>query len=671
MQLDLHALLTTHIRTQLALHDIGTPATKDGPARPIMLVGAGQHTWWLLAAVPEILNLPVAAVIDDAVTGWCGPWPVMTTAKAAASGTAHTLILSTDLHQHSMTQRIEQVWRTAAAGVSKRQERAAIPRIVDLYRGLPAGPYAKFGIGPQAPGTQPMTRGSTTWLARCCDRIGAFLCAQSSAKPGAQLLLLGQPWQIAAAAAALAAHHVQTTQRAEHATLAITLDESLEPPPSIARCPKPAGFTGDWLNLRRGERPWFSRAIACGRPAARTITPRKMRIVLRHDHNLGDVVLSSGILPERIKHELYPDCHLTFVTSSKNWRRPQTDDTGWCADLCRHNPFIDRLVALEDFSASDLDGADLVLTIDGSGGVFDHVVDYHARHVELPPGPTVPRIYLSPEDAALAARVIDKLRARNRRTGPLVGVNMGLVADRVRGWGREKTLAMCAALEQEHRATVVWLGWQGFAGYERLRDPDGARVLSAREQAAVMACCDLHIANQGGGANMSAAVGCPTLALCGLHPRYRESLALFCNPFVAESQRKHIEIWRQWEPAAEGGLSVLHVRGLDEREVSTLAQTPLLGKRLRTRDDRDEEWSIRTAVPVGADPAGADSPALVDRYATELWQCLTPAAELPKEESWWRRTAELTLEDVMLVAKVMLSRAITLSRSRELMGRAA
>jgi len=248
---------------------------------------------------------------------------------------------------------------------------------------------------------------------------------------------------------------------------------------------------------------------------------------------------------------------------------------------------------------------------------------------------------------------------------------MGLIADRVRGWGREKTLALCAALEQEHRATVVWLGWQDFAGYERLRDPEGARVLSAREQAAVMACCDLHIANQGGGANMSAAVGCPTLALCGLHPRYRESLALFCNPYVAELQRKHIEMWRQRESAAEDNSSVLHVRGLAESEVSALAHALSPGHRLATRDDRDDDWSIRTGVPSGSDPVGADSPALVDRYATELWQCLTPAAELPEEEPWWQRTAEVTPEDVMLVAKVMLSRAITVSRSRVVISRAA
>lgn len=595
----LQQLLAAHLRARFAEADI-----RD--ATDLLLFGAGQHTWWLLATVPEALALPMRAVIDSHKTGWCGPWPVMTPAEAAKRYPNATVVLSTDCQQAAMT---ETLWQSFDSKAGR------LPAIIDLYTGLPAGPYGKADTGKPQAGHEAMVRAGAPWFSRTVHRLAAQLSAN---EPGpAKVLLLGQDWQIAAAAEPLQLAGITTTTLPAAATHAVTLDDAFDANRAeIFRFhgTTEGAFRGQTLSLRRGERPWIDRRIT----SHATVSEKPLRIIIRHDHNLGDVVLSQGILPERIKTELYPRSHITFVTARANWRRPKADDTGWCVDVCQHNPFIDRVVATDLATPELYAEADLHYTINGSGAVYQHVCDFHAQHVELPPGRTDATIHLCDADKALAAEVIEPFR---RRGGPCIGVNMGLTLERFRGWGHDKTLELCARIERELGATVVWFGWTDCPPYSRLMHR--GRPLSARQQAAVMARCDVHISNQGGGANMSAAVGCPTLALSGLHPCWREGVAYLNNHAIENPAKHHVEIWRDGDELVTNGL----------------------------HGTRCVPWSITGS---GRGPEDVET---ITRYERELWGCITPVGELPQSDPWWWRTRNVTVNDVMRTLTAMLERS--------------
>ena len=621
-------LLVSHLRS--VVQELAREAAGSHP-RPVLLFGAGQHTWWLLEQLPELLRLPIVGVIDSAAIGLCGPWPTLTPEQAASQHAGAVVVLSTDLHQTAFTRVVQDAWSQAGA---------AAPRVIDLYAGLPAGPYHKPSVLSGTPGDKPLLRGTEKWLRRTIARVADYVTARRGTADSTPVLLLGQSWQTSAAAEVLTARGVAVTTDPAAARVAITCDEALEPNHSAIVCPRPAGFTGEMLTLRRGERPWINRTPGAAFGSEKGgDTP--LRIVIRHDHNLGDVILSQGILPERLKTELYPRCHITFVTARYNWRRPRpphpnADDTGWCVDICRHNPYIDRVVASDQATPELFAEADLVYTIDGSGDLLDHVSDFHVRHVELPPGRTDATIHLCEADKQLAQQVIAPLLTQAAaRGGPVIGVNMGLTLERFRGWSAEKVRELCQRIEQELSGTVVWFGWTSFDQYQRLMH--AGKPLSARQQAAVMARCDVHITSQGGGANMSAAVGCPTLALTGLHPCWREGVAYLNNHAIDDPSRRNVEIWRQGE--------TLVVSGLDRVDASASPCGP--GTPVHTRHI---PWSLTAEGLTAGDPVP-----LVERYMNELWQCITPVDKLPRSEPWWWRTRDVTVDDVMTTLRAMLA----------------
>ena len=600
----LQQFLAAHLHARLSEADI-----RD--AENLLLFGAGQHTWWLLATVPEALTLPVRAVIDTDKVGWCGPWPVITPEDAAKRYPNATIVLSTDCHQAVMSETLRQTF-TCTAGHA--------PTLINLYTGLPPGPYGKADAGQPHPGHEAMVRGSALWLSRTIQRLAPHL--QTPAPKPVKVLLLGQSWQVAAAAEPLRLAGIATTTSAADATHAVTLDDAFDAnrPAVFAFTGRDAAkFTGQTPSLRNGERPWVDRRIT----SHTTLSDKPLRIVLRHDQYLGDVVLSQGILPERIKTELYPRSHITFVTARTNWRRPEADDTGWCVDICRHNPFIDKIVATDQATEELYAHADLHYTINGSGALYQHVCDFHAQHVELPPGRTDATIHLSDDDRSLSSEVIEPF---TRSGGPCIGVNMGLTLERFRGWGHNKTLELCARIERELGGTVVWFGWTDCGPYTRLMRH--SKPLSARQQAAVMARCDVHISNQGGGANMSAAVGCPTLALSGLHPCWREGVAYLNNHAIDNPAKHHVEIWRSGDELVTNGLG----------------------------GTRRVPWSI---VPP---EHGRENVELITRHEHELWGCITPVSELPRSEPWWWRTRDVTVDDVVRTLIAMLDRGFGFRR---------
>jgi len=603
---------------------LGTPLGSAAASGPVFLYGGGRHTWWLARAIEAFREreVHVMAVVDDVVRGQVGPWACMSAADAIGRfGPPRAVIMSTDTHQTAFAARVAEHFGPETV-------------IVDLYKGLPPGPYAKAmsmevavtGVAIETP-----TR-------VCLSRRGSAIAPYLINNGLKRAMLIGQPWQTEAvaeglrsckvAASAGGQESIQIADNVREADCAIVCAAELEALGHAAAVVPCLGLNGPVLNLHSGSRPWFDRS-ASGRQGQ--VSADRVKIVLRHDHNLGDVILSQGIIPERIKTELYPNAHITFVTSSRAWNRPGSDNTGWAMDAIAANPWIDEVRDAESFGQhSWTSGCDLAYRINGSGSVYDHVFDYHAMHAELAPGRTDAKLHLFDGDRELARQVVSAIK--NGRRGPVIAVNMALAANRARGWGEMKTTDLCQRLERELQAVIVWMGWVDFGPYKRLVDvraSSAGRPLSVREQAAVMGACDLHITCQGGGANMSAAVGCQTLALSGLHPAHREGVAYFNNQYIEDSSRWHVELYRYATP------------GGDERDELRV---------LNYGTRRDVPWRVDATLQDSV----RESDAALDRYHDELWNMTTPVDKLPETERYWWRTRDLTVDDVYTTAGQML-----------------
>ncbi len=587
---DLEQLLLEHIERRLADERLLKSAG------PIFLFGAGRHTWWLLGRSQAAGRLNITAIIDDAAGGEeeIGGLPVLTLAQGLARfGLPHAVVLSTDAWQATMTKRAR-----AAYG--------AKTRVVDLYKGLPPGPYLR-GEGAYVRGVErSIMRPTEVCLRRSAAAMAPWMRARGFSRP----LLIGRQWQTFAAMQAMREAGLKPALRAAEADCAIVCDEAIERAGAGGAAVGEAarGVSGPTLTMRTGERPWFDRSRDGAMKLARP-SDERVRIVIRHDNMLGDVILSQGILPERIKTELYPNAHIVFATTRSAASRHGSASTGWCLDLIAENPWIDERVAVED-GGERLRG-DLEYFISDSGDVYDHVFDHHAMKVEAPPGRTDARVYLAEADLAVAQRVLDGARR------PLVAVNMNLVGDRFRAWGEEKTAHLCRAIEEQVRGTVVWIGWTDWRGYRRLAEGD--RPLTVREQAAVLSMCDVHVAAQGAGANLSAAVGRPTLSLTGCHPARREGVAFFNNAYIEDETRRHVELSRY-----DGRTRVC--RGAGEAE---------------------PDWAIA--------PGHQDTSEELFAFARELWDRETPHHRLPDQERF-NRVRALELQDVLAVLVEMLSR---------------
>ncbi len=102
-----------------------------GGIKTVHLFGAGAHTRWLLQLIAEKPGPRVCAILDERpATDRLETFPVCALEQADWK-TADAVVLSTDIHQKAMRERLDRV--------------AADPplRIVDLYENLPPGPYPK------------------------------------------------------------------------------------------------------------------------------------------------------------------------------------------------------------------------------------------------------------------------------------------------------------------------------------------------------------------------------------------------------------------------------------------------------------------------------------------------------------------------------------------------
>lgn len=495
-------------------------------AGPLLLFGAGAHTARLvpdgLAAPPALAGRPIEALLDDQPPAE-HPFglPVLTPEHAAARWPEPAgIILSTDTHQPAMTRRARELFGPR------------IP-IVDIYDGMAPGPYLR-----PTPSTAPVGLTADDHPTATCVRRALEPVTAELERRAVRRIAIDAPQRHRSVIAdALRARGFTTTPRPEDADAEIAFDAFRGDPG-----PPPHPGAPRRVHLWSGHRPWIDRRGARSEPPEPGRASGE-RTLLFLPNALGDVVLAQGVLPKRIKTELDPDRRITFATCSAFEHRPGSAGTGWSPALCAHNPWIDEVIAIEPGPRRIAETwAELAPRFDSAYWLNQfpsdtfHMHDHLAMAAELGPGRTDAEIHLSDDDRALAGGIT---RALPR---PLVGINANLLAPRIRGgWSEAAVAELCARTQHELGATVLWFGASGFGPYPRLAAPDG-RALNVREQAAVMARCDVHVAVQGGGANLSGAVGCQTLCLTGVHPPCRESVALHHNPSIDDPSRFHVEL---------------------------------------------------------------------------------------------------------------------------------
>lgn len=544
---------------------------------PVFIYGAGRHTWWLLTRVPEARDLNACAILDDSCDGTrsLDSVPILTPATAMARfGIPRAVVLSTDTWQIPMTAAARKAFGPGCT-------------LVDLYDGLPHGSYARDAIH-EVGGA--LTYGLTSSTERHLHRCGLAMAPYFRRQGVQRVYPSGEGWRTFSIAQGLLEGGIEPVATAANAQATVECGPE---------CAAPVGT--DVLGVMSGARPWVDRSSRNGVPA-RASTGKRTRYLLRHRNGLGDVILSQGILPERIKTEIDPNAHITYATTRSCLFRNGSETTGWCADLVKANPWIDEIIDIDAPCEADLSYTLL------SGDLYDHVYDYQAMTVELPPGRTDAKVYLTPEDKALAQRLVSNAK------GPTIAVNMSLIGRRFRAWGEERTLELCRRIETQLGGTVVWIGWVPFGPYAR--PADGDRPLTVREQAALLSACDIHVCGQGGGANLSAAVGTQTLSLTGCHPARREGVAYFGNAYIEDPSRRHVEIYRYF-----GDLRVL-----------TYA------------DGQEPEWRV----------CDSETHIDADQYARTLWSGDTPIEALPNVERF-HRVWSLSVDDVFGVLAEMVS----------------
>jgi hypothetical protein len=100
------------------------------PAR-IAVFGAGQHTKWLEQIAPASERFKVLAVLDENPAGKGPFWNLsVTDAASFRPSEVDAIILSSDCYQAQMRRRCAKLYGEDV-------------RLIDLYEGLPQGPYKK------------------------------------------------------------------------------------------------------------------------------------------------------------------------------------------------------------------------------------------------------------------------------------------------------------------------------------------------------------------------------------------------------------------------------------------------------------------------------------------------------------------------------------------------
>jgi glycosyltransferase involved in cell wall biosynthesis len=151
-----------HVREQwLALRTING----NGHASKIAIMGAGRHTSWLQSAVHGVNGPTVVAVLDDVPAGKSHFWGYYPVSPTAWDPTAcDAIVLSTDSVAGVMQARLQQVYGNAI-------------KTVNLYEGLPPGPYPKSS--PSA-GPKPAQPSSSTPIPARPSKWAALLAANQA-----------------------------------------------------------------------------------------------------------------------------------------------------------------------------------------------------------------------------------------------------------------------------------------------------------------------------------------------------------------------------------------------------------------------------------------------------------------------------------------------------------
>jgi hypothetical protein len=136
------------------------------------------------------------------------------------------------------------------------------------------------------------------------------------------------------------------------------------------------------------------------------------------------------------------------------------------------------------------------------------------------------QLYLSEKDRHIA----DTIMAAAPH--PRIVLLEGLRGIPMRHWDPDKIPALEQAIRKAYGVEPIWFGsrftpyWEG-------------RLLSLRENIALLTFADISIGVLSGPLHFAAAVGLPTLTLYGDHPLHRAAPAYFLNPYIKDERRWH------------------------------------------------------------------------------------------------------------------------------------
>lgn len=310
----------------------------------VYLYAAGQHTWWLLRASAALRALAIGAIVDDAATPGVSidGVPVLRPDEAARLGRPDAVILSTD------------TWQAVLAERSRAVFGAAVPA-VDLYAGLPPGPYWRGSPLVTRATQRPLVEPSELCIRRTALRLAPFLRERGLVR----VHFIGDHWRTFAAASALMSEGFAPVLDPRRADAAVVCDRAIERGPLTNICP---GLRGPMLTLWRDPRPWLQRVRADGSPSE----SRPVRALLRLQCDPDHARAALASLPARLR-AVNPETRVIVAA-------PAT-----LADLALSVSAVDEIVTPDRAGACDLD---YTITSPPSGAPTG---EWLAIQAELPP----------------------------------------------------------------------------------------------------------------------------------------------------------------------------------------------------------------------------------------------------------------------------------------------
>ncbi len=281
--------------------------------------------------------------------------------------------------------------------------------------------------------------------------------------------------------------------------------------------------------------------------------PGFRRILLSRMRFIGDVVLTTPII--RSLRTAYPGAYLAYLGERE------------AVSLLEHNPHLNEIIPYDFRSPALLEQIrvarilrrkrfDLMIDLFGNprsalltflsgarvrvgpdrrgrgalytvrvrdDGVPRSAIEFHARSLRalgIPATHSKTEIYLTAQEREAGRRRVQELRKNpGREVQPVVGIHPGATWPAKR-WLPDRFAGLADRLAREGATVILTAGAREETTIGEVRaaselDHPVLASLPLRQLAAVIAACDVYVANDGGPMHIAAAVGTPTIGLFG------------------------------------------------------------------------------------------------------------------------------------------------------------